>query len=188
MSYKNQAINYGASTRSKYDIGYYNESVDESVGPFNYKLEPYQFNNSQRGLSVFGPRESQNGVGISTISGPVIAPRQAMVDVESILKNRNVPLSRTRAAGINNIDISKFKLHDTNTCSRYLDPIATYLTNPSYNYRELSVNRFYSLDRPIQQALYWDKSVNTQLEARDNYKVKIPKIMDPYSVLPKADG
>ena len=90
MALLNRGVNIGHSSRLGYDKCYYTDRLSESVSPLLYQLNPNQINNCQACLSVFGPRASHNGYGDSTSVGHTTSPAQDLVDVESILSNRNV--------------------------------------------------------------------------------------------------
>lgn len=185
MSVSNRGIQFGHSSRTGYDKCFLEDDIAQSVSPLLYRLNPNQINNCQACLSVFGPRAGHNGYGDSTTVGHTTAPAQDLVDVESILSNRNVIASRCKDGKVNDIDVTKFKLQHARVCNDFLDPIASHLTNPPQNYREMAINRFYDLDRPIQNAIFWNYSVNTQLEAIDNYAERIPFLKNYDPTLPR---
>ena len=175
MALLNRGVNIGHSSRLDYDRCYYNDRLKESVSPLLYRLNPNQINNCESCLSVFGPRAGHNGVGNSTtVPIHATAPAQGLVDVESILSNRNVIASKCKDGKVNDIDVTKFQLQHARICNDYLDPLATHLTNPPQNYRELAINRFYDLPTNPQLPIFWNFSVNSQLEAIDNYREIIP--------------
>lgn len=173
MSFSNR--NQGFSTRLAYDNCYINDDIQQSVSPLSYKLNPNQIKNCQACLSVFGPRSSAKGPGVSTAVGNTTAPSQALVDVESILSNRNVIASKCKDGKVNDIDVMKFPLQHARICNDFLNPIASHLTSPSSTFREIAINRFYDLPTNPQANIFMDFSVNTQLEAKDNWKPKMPK-------------
>lgn len=183
--------NQGYSSREKYDKCYNNEQIERSVGPLLYKLNPNQINNCNACLSVFGPRASGGtnrgvmGYGDSTSVGHTTAPAQDLVDVDSILSNRNVIKSKCKDGDVNPLDVTKYQLQHARVCNDYLDPIATHLTNPAQNYREMMISRFYDLGANPQNVIYWDGAVNTSLESRDNYKIRIPNVLNYDATLPK---
>jgi len=179
----NKGVFIGHSSRLKYDIPCYEDEIRESTAPLSYKLNPNQINNCEGCLSVFGPRSASYG--ISTTTGHRTAEKQFLTDVESILSNRNVIASRCRDGKVNKINVTKFGLKHARICNDFLDPIATHLTNPAQNYREIGINRFYDLPTHPQSNIFYDFSVNTQLEAKDNYREKIPKLMPFDPSLPK---
>jgi len=183
----NQGINIGHSSRLPYDKCAYDDYLSESVAPLMYKLNPGQIKNCDGCLSVFGPRSRGGPIsyGVSTTVGNTYAPAQKLVDVESILTNRNVISSKCKDGKVNDIDINKFKLQHARICSDFLDPIATHLTNPPQNYRGMSINRFHDLPKNAQANIYWDSSINSQLEAKDNYRECVPKFNAYDSSLPK---
>ncbi|ARF11236.1 hypothetical protein Klosneuvirus_1_93 [Klosneuvirus KNV1] len=37
----------------------------------------------------------------------------------------------------------------------------------------MNINRFYDLGANPQMNVYWDSSINTQLEAKDNYRERV---------------
>lgn len=186
MSLPNQGIFIGRSNKLIYDQGCYEDKLKESTGPLLYRLDPNQINNCNACLSVFGPRTTNgpSSYGVSTPTGNKTALSQNLVDVESILTNRNVLASKCKAGGANDIDVTKFNLKHARVCNHFLDPIATHLTNPPQNYREMSINRFYNLQKNPQHAIYSPIMINTKLEAKDNYKVRIPRLINYDPALP----
>ncbi len=187
FDYRSQGVNIGYSSRLNADACFIEDQITESVGPFLYRMNPTRINNCDACLSVFGPRSSggAHSYGVSSTVGDVTAPSQALVDVESILSNRNVLQSRCKDGKVNKINVTKFPLKHPRVCNDFLDPVATHLTNPPQNYRGLSINRFYDLPKPPQENIYWDWSVNTQLEATDNYVPTAPRLWDPTAALPR---
>lgn len=180
-----QSIMQGHSSRLGYDHCFIKDDIAQSVSPLLWTLDPTRINNCQACLSVFGPRSGHNGYGNSTTVGHRTAPAQDLVDVESVLSNRNVVASRCKDGKVNDIDVTKFKLQHARTCNDFLDPVATHLTNPPQNYREMGINRFYDLHTPAQANIYWDIAVNTQLEAKDNYLERVPRVRSFDPTLPK---
>lgn len=180
MSKPNQNIPIGHSSKLIYDPGCYCDKLDESVGPLLYKLNPNQIKNCNACLSTFGPRSSNGPMsyGVSTTVGNKVAPSQQLVDVESILSNRNVLLSKCKDGQVNDIDVTKFKLKNAKICNHFLDPESSLLTLSPKNNRGVSINRFYNLPKNPQANIFWDFSINTRLEARDNFKIKIPKLIN----------
>lgn len=185
MAYLNKGIFYGHSGRLGYDSCFIEDDIAQSVSPLLYRLNPNQIDNCEACLSVFGPRGSHNGYGVSTTVGHRTSPAQDLVDVESILSNRNIIASKCKDGKVNDIDVTKFQLQHARTCNDYMDPIATHLTNPPQNYREMAINRFYDLPTHPQANIFYDFSVNTKLEAIDNYVEKVPALMKYDPTLPK---
>jgi len=186
MALLNRGVNIGHSSRLAYDKCSIRDFTAESVSPLLYRLNPNQINNCNACLSVFGPRGSHNGYGHSTTVGHRDAPSQDLVDVESILSNRNVIASKCKDGKVNDIDVTKFQLQHARICNDFLDPVATHLTNPSANYRGMNINRFYDLDRNPQANIFYDYQVNTQLEAKDNFKEAAPRSLIYDATLPRA--
>ena len=107
------------------------------------------------------------------------------MDVESILSNRNVIASKCKDGNVNEIDVRRFQLKHARICNDFLDPISSHLSNPPQNYREMGINRFYDLPTNPQSNIYMSWAVNTQLEAKDNYKVRLPRLAKFDPSLPK---
>ena len=182
----NQGINIGHSSRASFDKCAYEDYLAESTAPLLYRLNPIHINNCQKCLSVFGPRAGHNGFGNSTLIGNnAVAEAQQLVDVESILSNRNIIASKCKDGKVNDVDLSQFKLQHARVCNDFLDPVATHLTNPPSNYRGLSINRFFDLPKPAQSNIFWDQQVNTKLEAKDNYRERVPRLIKYDPALPK---
>lgn len=178
-------MNTGHSSRLRYDNDAYSDRLRESTDPINYRLADYQIFNNEGCLSTNGPRCGLRGYGVSNTAGNVVAPSQALVDVESVLSNRNVKTSKSRARGVNPIDVTKFGLRHARICNSDLTPESSRLSHPSYNYRDLALNRFYNLPRDPQANVFWDFAVNTSLEAKDNFVPDVPVPFDQSRALPK---
>jgi hypothetical protein len=176
--------NQGYSSKLAYDKCFIDQDIAQEVGPLQYNLNPTRIKNCNGCLSVFGPRSSHNGYGVSTFVGNTTAPAQDLVDVDSILSNRNVVASKCKDGKVNNIDLTQFQLQNAQTCNDFLDPLATHLTNPPATYRELAINRFYNLPTQPQANIFWNFAVNTSLESKDNYYEKIPRIRSQEDSLP----
>lgn len=176
---KNQGIFIGHSSRLSYDKCSYDDYLSESVSPLLYKLNPNQVNNCNSCLSVFGPRSgiAGNSKGVSTLVGDVTMPSQELVDLESILSNRNVIASKCKDGKVNDIDVTKFNLQHARICNDFLDGVSSRLTNPSKNYKGMSINRFYDLPKNPQANIFYDFAVNTKLEAKDNYRERVPSLI-----------
>jgi len=187
MPLLNQGVNIGHSSNSLYDRCAYDDYLSESVGPLLYRLNPNQINSCNACLSVFGPR-SRSGppsYGVSTTVGHTTSPSQDLVDVESILSNRNVIASRCKDGKVNDIDVTKFQLQHARVCNDFLDPIATHLADPPQNYRGMSINRFFNLPKNAQANIFYPFAINTKLESKDNYKPRIPRLINYDPTLPE---
>jgi hypothetical protein len=183
----------GHSSREIYDQCYNVERTARSTQPLSYKLDPNQINNCNACLSVFGPRGAcpSGGRGVygygdsSAVGANITAPAQQVVDTESILKNLNVIKTRCKDGDVNPIDVTKYQLQHPRVCDTFLDPVSSLLSNPPQNYREIFVNRFYSTTTDNQANIFYPFAVNTSLEARDNYKIRVPALTKYDAVLPK---
>lgn len=186
MSLLNHGVNIGHSSKMQYDRCYLPDRLEESVSPLLYRLNPNQISSCSKCLSVFGPRGSHNSYGDSTTVGPdSVAPAQDLVDVESILSNRNVLASRCKDGKVNDIDVTKFQLQHARICNDFLDPLATHLTNPPANYRGMSINRFEDLGANPQEVVFWNFAINTSLESKDNYRERVPNLRRYDPALPQ---
>lgn len=181
-------VNFGASTGLEFDEPCYVDRLNESTNPMAYRLNPDQIKSCSSCFSGFGPRGSSYGV--STLVGNTVAPKQDLVDLESVLSNRNVPTSRCKNGRVNPVNVTKFASRHAARCNRFLDPLDTHLTNPPRTYRELSINRFYDLPKDPQSVIFVPFARDTIMEAKDNHHERIPQMMDPYAVYPEelVDG
>lgn len=178
----NSGFNYGNSSRLQYDTSYIIDSEEQSTAPLASVLDPNRVKNCNQCLSLNGPRASHNGWGDSIpIANPGLTPAQQLTDIDSIMTNRNVKASRDKNGGVNPIDLNKFKLYDASTCGKGLDPLSSLLTYPKQLNRETSINRFYDLNINPQKNIYYSWTTNSQLEARDNYKIPYPYFLDENS-------
>ena len=185
----NDGVNIGHSSRLSYDKNAYEDKLAESVSPLSYRMNPISIYNVNACNSTFGPRTtahgSQMGSRISMAVPPnVIAPAQQLVDIDSILSNRNVLQSKCKDAKVNDINVTQFRLQHARVCNNFLDPVSSRITNPSINYRSIPINRFYNLRKNPQVNIFYDFAVNSKLEAKDNYRVNIPNMREELA-LPK---
>jgi len=180
----------GVSSRLGYDNCAYSAKLYQSVTPLSYRLDTNNIENCDACLSTLGPRSGFNGFGVSTIQGVKhkYAPAEDLTDIESILSNRNVPLSKCRSGEVNPIDVNKFGLQHARICNSYLDPLSSRLAYPAANYRSLAIDRFFDLDKNIQEPIFYDFAVNTKLETKDNFLEDIPRVRSYDPTMPKTFG
>jgi len=177
-------MNIGYSARSIYDECAYQDRTKERTDPFLYRIDPNRINNCGKCLSTLGPRSSLMGEEVSTTAEHQTATAQYLTDVESILTNRNLPKSKCKNGEVNPIDVTKLPLHHLQSCDGYLDPMSSRLSYPPFNYREMPINRFYDLPTNPQEPIFYDFSVNTKLEAKDNFVYSIDNIKTNDPTLP----
>lgn len=183
----NSGFNFGISSRLQYDNDYITEDIEQSVAPIESVLDPNRVKNCSQCLSLNGPRPSHNGWGNSIpIANPSITPAQDLVDIDSIMSNRNVKQTRSKKGMVNDIDVFKFKTYDATLCDKGLDPLSSILTYPKQLYREMSINRFYDLNINPQLNMYYNGAINSQLEAKDNYDYPYPYFLNSDDSLPNA--
>lgn len=168
-------LRIGQSNRLSYETQAYADRLAESTGPLGYRLNPQSRYNCGQCLSVFGPRTSLMGNSVSTTVGHPVATSQRLVDVESILSNRNVKTSKARRDQVNPINVLDMPQQNLGQCSEFLNPMSSRLMYPVANYRDVAMNRFYNLTKNPQVNIFYDFAVNTKLEAKDNFDPDIPQ-------------
>lgn len=166
-------MNIGYSSRLGYDTCAYADRLTESVSPMDYYLDVNRIYNCDGCFSSLGPRASSLPGSAYKYS---TATSQSLVDVESVLSNRNMKLSKCRNAEVNRINVNKLRLKNLENCNKFLDPVSSRLTYPVANYRDIAINRFYDVGRNPQNVIYWDNAINSSLELKDNY---IEKLLGP---------
>ena len=171
----NSGFNYGHSSNLSYDPEFIHDDIEQSTSPLMSILDPNRVKNYSQCLSLNGPRTGHNGWGNSIpIANPSLTPAQDLIDIDSIMSNRNVKQDRSKKGHVNTVDVTKFTNYDTKLCDRGLDPLNSTLNYPKQLYREMSINRFYDLNINPQVNIYYDWAVNSQLEAKDNYDHPYP--------------
>jgi hypothetical protein len=182
----NSGFNFGYSSNLAYDPEFIQDDIQQSSAPIMSVLDPNRVKNCSQCLSLNGPRASHNGYGDSIpIENPSITPAQDLIDIDSIMSNRNVKHDRSKKGHVNNIDVFKFKNYDAKLCNRDLDPLNSTLTYPKQLYREMSINRFHDLNINPQVNIFYPWAVNSQLEAKDNFDYPYPYFKDIDETLPK---
>ena len=182
----NSGFNYGYSGNLAYDPETIRDDIEQSTSPLMSVLDPNRVKNCSQCLSLNGPRAGHNGWGNSIpVAEPSVTPAQDLIDIDSIMSNRNVKQDRSKKGHVNMVDVFKFKTYDTKLCDRGLDPLNSTLTYPKQLYREMSINRFYDLNINPQVNIFYPWAVNSQLEAKDNYDYPYPYFIGMDETLPK---
>lgn len=178
------ALYAGHFSNPRYDKCAYPEDLYESTAPYSYIMNPDRIHNCNGCLTTFGPRGSYLGAGVSSPSGDVIAAAQQNIDVDSVMSNRNVPLSRCKRGKVNPIDITKIKTKNIPVCNDYLDGQHSRMTDPAMFYRGTAINRFYDLNKDPQANIFYDWAINTSLEAKDNFIPDLPVPLTDVDMVP----
>lgn len=170
------ALNNGYSSRLPYDNCYYSSHLRQSTDPLNYRVNANYVNNCSRCLSTLGPRSGFLGFGVSTVRDVGIAPANDLVDLDSVLSNRNVKESSCITGHVNHINPTKWKNHDQTICNNFLNPERSRLSYPASTFRGMNINRFFNLPNDPQKPIFYDFAVDTRLEAKDNFNIEIPEL------------
>lgn len=186
-------MNIGQSSRLPYDDDVYADKLSESTYPINYRINSNQTYNNNRCRSTNGPRSGYMGHGVSVPKDLGYAESQDLVDLDSVFSNRNVPASKSKKGQVNPINpVDTYKLYHSKNCSTDLDPNYTLDTHPRSTYRDMESNRFYNLPRNPQDNIFENFSVNSRLEAIDNFKPTMPQpwpdLAGPKPTLTKPDA
>ena len=165
-------MNIGNSSRLAYDNCAYPDRLTESVSPGTYRLQSYYNYNADACVNLNGPRNQGYGVATPVENAPAMS--QKLVDVESVLSNRNVRTSKCKDGKVNKIRPQDIKSISPPMCGNDVFPRNSRLSHPAYNYKEMPMNRFFNLHRDPQANIFYDFSKNTVLEAKDNYIYPVP--------------
>lgn len=178
------ACSIGHFSKLKYDKCAYPEDLYDSTSPYTYIMDPDKIYNCNGSLMTCGPRSSYNGAGVSLPTGDGIAAAQQNIDIDSIMSNRNVILSKCKRGKVNPIDVRKIKTKNIPVSNDCLDGQHTKLSDPAMFYRGVPINRFYDLNKDSQANIFYDWAINTSLEAKDNFIPELPKPMDEVNMVP----
>lgn len=162
--------------RTPYDKSVYDEDVFQSTSPYGYVMNSDRIHNVRGCLNQFGPVSGLMGAGVSSPTGDVIAASQMNVDIDSVMSNRNVPLSKAKNGKVNPVDLNKIKTQNVPLCVPGVDQAHSRMTDPAMFYRGAPINRMHDLLRDPQANIFYDFAVNTRLEAKDNF---IPLLETP---------
>ena len=146
--------NIGNSSRLAYDNCAYPDRLSESVSPGVYRLQPYYNYNSDACMNLNGPRGQGYGVATTVENAPAMS--QQLVDVESVLSNRNVRTSKCKDGNVNTVRPQNVKTINPRVCENDAFPRNSRLSHPAYNYKEMPMNRFYNLHRNPQANIFYD--------------------------------
>jgi hypothetical protein len=178
------ALHAGHFSNPRYDKCAYPEDLYESTAPYTYVMNTDRIHNCNGCLTTFGPRGSYMGAGVSTPTGDVIAVAQRNIDIDSVMSNRNVPLSKCKRGKVNPVDVTKVKTKNMPVCNDYLDGQHSRMTDPAMFYRGSAINRFYDLNKDPQANIFYDWAINTSLEAADNFIPELPVPMTEVNMVP----
>ena len=178
--------NFGYSSRIPYDDRSYKDKVFESTGPLQYRVNENYNYNCDACTSTFGPRSGYMGHGVSMPikNKPAVSQAEELVDIDSILSNRNVLKGRDRSSHFNHVDVTKFKLEHPRLCNNYLNYKSSRLSHPAATYREMAIDRFYNLNKNPQENIFYDFAENTSLTAKDDWFIDVPKLWSNTAGIP----
>ena len=159
----------GYFSRTPYDKSVYTEDVYQSTSPYEYIMNTDRIHNNNGCLNKYGPISGLMGAGVNSPTGDVIAASQANVDIDSIMSNRNVSLSRARIAKVNQVDVKKIKTQAPPICMQGVDSFHSRMNDPPMFYRGASINRFIDPLFDPQANIYYNEAIHTRLEAKDNF-------------------
>lgn len=177
-------MNIGHSSHSIYDSCYYPEYINQSTRPLQHKLDVNQIYSCDGCMSSLGPRGGRYGVS-TPLKKTQYAESQYLTDVESVLSNRNVKLSKCKRSKTNPINVLNMKVYDKRLCGNTLNPESSLLSYPRQQYRGMGVNRFVDIPSNPQNNIYYDWAINSQLEAKDNWVPELPVPLSQDELMPK---
>ena len=165
-SRNNSQQNIGYSSKLNYDLCSYNQKIKNSTSHLNYIFDTNKLKNCNECLPSYGINTYNGGSGsiYSHVSSDSVL--QDLVEIDSILKNRN--FKKNKCSDVNPINVLNIETKKINICDKKINPKYTKLTPKQY-YKETAINRFYDLDRNPQNNIFWNFEINSKLEAKDNY-------------------
>jgi hypothetical protein len=172
--------------RNKYDKCAYNLQMERSTNPGDYRLAAEFAENCDQCFSSFGPVGSKSDV--SLVKENMDLSFKEMTEVESALSWRNQLLSKCNN---NATPLNKFNVHHKTVCNNSLTPEDTRFTFPLDNFRGMSLTEYmlepYLHVNPQCMIQHNDDKIglNSRLNAKDNYKLVNPKMVDSEEALPK---
>ena len=171
---KSNPVFFGYSDKLMYDPSSYQSWKMESTGPMYNKLAEYsRYHPGECLPKDVGLNADIMGNNGGTLVGHAVAKSQQLVDLESILSNRNFKASKDKKGHVNPINpITDMKIIPQNDCDFNILPEYSRLSDPLINYTEMSINRFYDLGANPQPNFKYPFIVNTNtsLEITDRYK------------------
>lgn len=176
-----------ASTRITYDECASKLSLQRSTDPLKYRLFRPNFENCKECYSDNGPIGSKNDASSVKNSGEDFSD---LVDLESEMSNRVLPLNNCNDKNCNRGYLKKAKVTNKNNCSDKLVIEDTRFTKPLTEFRELSFMDYFTEPHlPINPQKHIQKFEDrngtfSRKLARDQYKAPEQKRLDDSSVLP----
>lgn len=182
-----------ASTRIPYDECAYREEVKQSIIPGHYHLYDGQYENNGKCILYSGPRNTRtyNSSEISQVE------RNSLVDVDSILSGRNVPLTKCmdgRTLEDLNKQYSKVSIQDPKLCSDFLLPTESRYSHPADNIKGMPCTGCFPLEYPFidpKEFVFWGHNgiprngLGTRNFVKDNYKPNYSDTINDVSVRPQ---
>ena len=173
-------------SRLNYDVNAYDLKLDRAVKPGDYRLFRGFGENCVKCHSYDGPRNA-----ISDRPTPKVdncdSDLCALTTVESLLQNRNQPLTESNERG-NTIDFNSISLVSNNNCSDNLNFEDTRFTYPIEAFRCMDTTEFHYnpyLSVNPQCEVREDRiGSNSRLKVKDNWKPRIPEMPDQSVFLP----
>jgi hypothetical protein len=150
-------------SRLNYDNAAYAEQVRESTYGLNYQLSSYAGVNCN---ACFPPYQLASDIAAGVPGGDI--------DLDSVLTGRTK--INSRASVYRNPDpIDGFSPAIPSQaseayCNPYVETEYSRFTNPAMLYKGIKQDRFVPLHQDPQCNIFWDFSLNTRQQARDNFR------------------
>ena len=107
-------MSIGHNTRLEFDTCAYTDKVRESTAALNYRIN---FDYAVNKDACFSPSNKNSKYGASAVvdisPSKTLTPQQSLVDLESILTNRNVLQSKCKNKQTNLVDPTQFSLKNS---------------------------------------------------------------------------
>ena len=161
------------SSRLPYDQAAYEEKVRISTDPAQYRLDPNYAVNCGRCFAPYGPRGIKQA-----FSAPGFG-----IDIDSIMSNRTV-INTKSARHKYPTSLEGFTVYQPGDCDPFLESEYSRFTDPIQKYRGLTRDPFYPLNHDPQCHIFWDFSVNTRLQAKDNHKAIFQTPLNQRDLMP----
>lgn len=173
-------------SRIKYDNCATDLKNKRSVDPGQYYLFPGYGENCDQCFSATGPVGSKADV--STSKTKCSLDWGEMAQIESDLTSRNLPLTDCNE-NATNMNYSKNKVVNKNTCSPVLNSEDTRFTNPIQSYRSMSLTAYqiepFLFSNPQCHVQDDRIGLDSRLTAKDSYVMPLADFVDTGAALPK---
>lgn len=161
---------FGYFSRLSYDKDVYDDKLFESTYPLGYMINSDSIFNRDGCFLGNGSNTKFMGYGVSAPIKNTVAQGQKLVDLDSILSNRNLKRSKLKRGRVNPVNLKEINMIDADFCPKKMESNYSRLDLPPMMFKDVGSDRwFYDLPKNPQEHIFYDWAIETRNTTKDSF-------------------